>query len=87
MKIAEILLEYKRDVTAKNMGVQLLIALGNDNGNIPLDLQAWRNVVQGATLDKIQQIANDPAKSKIIPVMIDRTLIAIEEKDPTRKKI
>jgi hypothetical protein len=86
MRITEILLEYKRDVTAKNLGYQLLIALGNDNGNIPLDLQAWRNVVQGATLDKIQQIANDPAKSKIMPVMIDRTLIAIEDIDPTRNK-
>ena len=89
MKIAEILLEYKRDVTAKNLGVKLLFAVVNDQGNLndlPDSIQGLRISFQNKPVDRIQQWMNNPEYSKFATIDIDAILAAIEAKDPTQNK-
>ena len=52
MRITEILLEYRRDVTAKNFGVKLILAIARDVGHLPplpTDLEYLRQSAQDFT--------------------------------------
>jgi hypothetical protein len=86
MKIAEILLEYQRDVTAKNMGVQLLIALTKDSGNLPHQLSPFRSGFKDDPVSRINQFMAIPETSKLIDTFINDILEYIESKDPTQNK-
>ena len=86
MKIAEILLEYKRDVTAKNLGYQLLIALTKDSGNLPHQLSPVRSGFKDDPVSHINQFMAIPETSKLIDTFINDILEYIESKDPTQNK-
>ena len=55
MKIAEILLEYRRDVTAKNLGFKLILAISRDGGYIPFHLPTEVDDLRGITADRLQK--------------------------------
>jgi len=86
MKIAEILLEYQRDVTAKNMGVQLLIALTKDSGNLPHLLSPVRSGFNDDPVSHIKQFMAIPETAKLIDNFVNNILEYIESKDPTQNK-
>lgn len=92
MKITEILLEYSRDVTAKNMGKQLVQALAYDRGLLPgnagTHTQLYRNYLKQGTKESLQNMlsSDDPAVIETVKNIINSVLEAIEEKDPTPNK-
>lgn len=85
MKITEILLEYRRDVTAKNLGVKLILAIARDGGHLP-PLPTDYESLRGITADRIQKWIDYPGGSDQVTDLINAILEAIESKDPTQNK-
>ena len=85
MKITEILLEYRRDVTAKNFGVKLILAIARDVGHLP-PLPTDLEYLRGVTVDRLQKWIDDPDYSYQATDLINAILEAIESKDPTQNK-
>ena len=86
MKITEILLEYRRDVTAKNLGVKLILAISRDGGYIPFHLPVETDDLRGITADRLQKWIDYPGGSDQVADLINTILEAIEAKDPTQNK-
>lgn len=86
MKITEILLEYRRDVTAKNFGVKLILAISRDGGYIPFHLPVEADDLRGITADRLQKWIDYPGGSDQVSDFINTILEAIEAKDPTQNK-
>ena len=85
MKITEILLEYRRDVTAKNLGVKLILAIARDRGYLP-SLPTDYESLRGITADRLQKWIDYPGGSDQVTDLINAILGAIESKDPTQNK-
>jgi hypothetical protein len=85
MKITEILLEYRRDVTAKNLGVKLILAIARDRGYLP-SLPTDYESLRGITADRLQKWIDYPGGSDQVTDLINAILAAIESKDPTQNK-
>jgi len=85
MKITEILLEYRRDVTAKNFGVKLILAIARDGGHLP-PLPTDYESLRGVSADRLQKWIDDPDSSHQGTDLINAILEAIESKDPTQNK-
>jgi hypothetical protein len=85
MKITEILLEYRRDVTAKNLGVKLILAIARDRGYLP-SLPTDYESLRGITADRLQKWIDYPGGSDQVTDLINAILGAIEAKDPTQNK-
>ena len=85
MRITEILLEYRRDVTAKNFGVKLILAIARDGGHLP-PLPTDHESLRGVTVDRLQKWIDYPGGSDQVTDLINAILEAIESKDPTQNK-
>ena len=85
MRITEILLEYRRDVTAKNFGVKLILAIARDGGHLP-PLPTDHESLRGVTVDRLQKWIDYPGGSDQVTDLINAILGAIESKDPTQNK-
>ena len=70
MKITEILLEYRRDVTAKNLGVKLILAIARDRGYLP-SLPTDYESLRGITADRLQKWIDYPGGSDQVTDLIN----------------
>jgi hypothetical protein len=92
MKITELLLEYDRAITAKNLGKQLVQALAYDRGVLPdnagTHIRTYRNHLRQYTKEILQNIlsSDEPAMIETVKNIVNSVLEAIEEKDPTPNK-
>jgi hypothetical protein len=86
MRITEILLEYRRDVTAKNLGIRLLFALSKDSSTLGYsDLASARSLLKDiGSMSEIQTLINNPDYSDTMNMVINIILKTIEPKDPTQ---
>lgn len=74
MQIRELLVEYNREITARQVGDRLIDAVKNDRSNVPNEI--WPYVT------KIEPLTDQERRE-----LINEILAVIESKDPTANKI
>lgn len=86
MRITELLLEYRRDVTAQQVGARVLMAVAKDTGLLPPEVESIHlKLAQMRNVSDVNQLAA-VIKPEFQPAWIESVLAAIEDRDPTANK-
>lgn len=86
MKIRDLLLEYRRDVTAQRVGARILLAAAKDSGFLPPELESIRlKLAQMRNVTDVNQLSA-VIKPEFQSAWIESVLAAIEDRDPTANK-
>lgn len=86
MRITEILLEYRRDITANNIGRGLIYSLRKDTGNIPTSVEQHRQQLRSMNDQRIDSAIKNPETQQAMTDLANKILAQIEAADPTKNK-